>query len=68
MIKASIEASVMQIDFQDDEYWINRISTDTSAFEVIYDRYLPKVSRYIYRKVGDQMATEDLTSLFFFML
>ena len=66
MIKANIEVPVMEIEFQDDEYWINRISKDTSAFEVIYDRYLPKVSRYIYRKVGDQMATEDLTSLVFF--
>ena len=56
----------MEIEFQDDEYWISRISTDTSAFEVIYDRYLPKISRYIHRRVGDQMAAEDITSLVFF--
>lgn len=66
MMKSNIEASVMKIESHDDEYWINRIPSDSSAFEVIYDRYLPKISRYIHRKVGDQMVTEDLTSQVFF--
>lgn len=56
----------METKYLDEAYWINRISTDTSAFEAIYDCYLPKVSRYIYRKVGDQTVTEDLTSQVFF--
>jgi len=49
----------------DDEYWIKRIPIDPSAFEVIYDRYLLQVYRYIYRKVGNQAEAEDLTSIVF---
>jgi len=62
----NIDAKTADLKSQDDDYWIERMSTDTAAFEIIYDRYLPKISRYIYRKVGDQLATEEITALVFF--
>ena len=49
----------------DDEYWIKHIHIDTLAFEVLYDRYLLQVYRYIYWKVGNQAEAEDLTSIVF---
>ena len=49
----------------DDEYWIKPIPIDPSAFEVIYDRYLLQVYRYIYRKVGNQAEARYLTSIVF---
>lgn len=55
----------METKLFDDEYWIARVSTDISAFEVLYDRYLPKVYRFIYRRVGNQAEAEDLTSFVF---
>ena len=64
----NIDAKTADLKSQDDDYWIERMSTDTAAFEIIYDRYLPKISRYIYRKVGDQLATEEITALVFSML
>lgn len=49
----------------DDDYWVKRISFDASAFDVLYDRYLPSVYRYIYQKVGNRTEAEDLTSVVF---
>lgn len=56
----------METDYQSDEYWIKRMATDINAFEVIYDRYLPGLSRYIYRRIGDPIETEELTAEVFF--
>ena len=53
------------IQYQDDDYWIKRMSTDTTAFEVIYDRYVDRVSRYIFRKIGNPSEAEELTSIVF---
>lgn len=65
MEKMSNAAANTDIQYQDDEYWIKRMSTDTTAFEVIYDRYVDRVSRYISRKVGNPSETEELTSIVF---
>ncbi len=62
----NIEADVEESRSQGDDYWVERMYTNSAAFEVIYNRYLPKISRFIYRKVGNQFATEELTSLVFF--
>lgn len=35
---------------------------DTSAFEKIYDFYVPKIFRFVFLKIGDKELAEDLTS------
>jgi RNA polymerase sigma factor (sigma-70 family) len=56
---------VVETENQDDEDWVQRFSTDPTAFEKIYAHYLPLVYRYIYRRVSNQMEAEDLTSFVF---
>ena len=36
-----------------------------SAFVALYQRYLPRVYRYVYRRVGNQQDAEDLTASVF---
>lgn len=36
-----------------------------SAFVALYQRYLPRVYRYVYRQVGNQQDAEDLTASVF---
>ncbi len=50
-------------NIMDDDYWVNRIQVDPNAFEVIYNRYLPVIYRYIARRVRIESVAEDLTSI-----
>jgi len=38
---------------------------DRSAFVALYRRYLPRIYRYVYRRVGNQQDAEDVTALVF---
>lgn len=38
---------------------------DRSAFVALYRRYLPRVYRYVYRRVGNQQDAEDVTASVF---
>lgn len=40
--------------------------TDKAAFGVIYERYVDKIYKYIYYRVGNKHDAEDLTSRVFF--
>jgi len=42
-----------------------RARTDRDAFGALYDRYLPLVHAYCYRRLGNREAAEDATSLVF---
>lgn len=46
----------------DDEYWVSRMTFDPNAFEAIYNRYLPRLTRYFTRRVGNETVAEDLTA------
>jgi RNA polymerase sigma-70 factor (ECF subfamily) len=39
--------------------------TDPSAFAELYERYYPRVYRYVYHRVGDSTDAEDVTALVF---
>jgi RNA polymerase sigma-70 factor (ECF subfamily) len=41
---------------------IERARTDSEAFGRLYDRYLPRVYRYAYRRTGSHADAEDLTA------
>ncbi len=55
----NIEAEAAESKSQDDDFWIEQMYTNSASFEVIYNRYLPKIPRFIYRKVGNQSETEE---------
>ncbi len=42
-----------------------RSKTDAHAFTSLYERYYPRVYKYIYFRVGDHSAAEDLVSTIF---
>jgi RNA polymerase sigma-70 factor (ECF subfamily) len=45
---------------------VKRAKEDKSAFGEIYERYVDKIYKYIYYRVGNQHDAEDLTSRVFF--
>lgn len=44
---------------------VSRARDDSAAFAELYDFYLPRVFGFIYRRVQDRCAAEDLTSMTF---
>ena len=46
----------------DEDALVEAARTDRAAFGQLYDRYFDAIYNYIYRRVGDQEAAEDLTS------
>jgi RNA polymerase sigma-70 factor (ECF subfamily) len=48
-----------------DNSLVARARRDPCAFAGLYDRYLRQVYRYLYSRVGDRYAVEDLTSQVF---
>ncbi len=38
---------------------------DRAAFVALYQRYLPRVYRYVYRRVGNRQDAEDVTASVF---
>ena len=60
-------ATVIQmesIDLTDDDL-IHRATQDRAAVSILYRRYLPRVYRYLYARVGSCSEAEDLTSQVF---
>jgi RNA polymerase sigma-70 factor (ECF subfamily) len=47
---------------QDENALVEAARTDRRAFGELYDRYFDATYNYIYRRVGDHEAAEDLTS------
>jgi len=50
---------------ENDAHLVTAAKQDRSAFVALYRRYLPRVYRYVYRRVGNQQDAEDLTALVF---
>ena len=50
---------------QNDEYWIKRLPNDVTAYNIIYDRYLIPVYRYVFRRVSNKWDAEDITAIVF---
>jgi RNA polymerase sigma-70 factor (ECF subfamily) len=47
---------------QDEDALVEAARTDRAAFGRLYDRHFDAIYNYIFRRVGDQEAAEDLTS------
>jgi RNA polymerase sigma-70 factor (ECF subfamily) len=45
---------------------IQRAKTDPQAFGEVFDFYYPKISNYIFHRVGEPAASQDITSTVFF--
>lgn len=63
MMNKNFSPPVATNNIMDDDYWVNRIQVDPNAFEVIYNRYIPAIYRYIARRVRIESVAEDLTSI-----
>jgi len=50
---------------ENDSRLVTAARQNRSAFLTLYQRYLPRVYRYVYRQVGNQQDAEDLTALVF---
>jgi RNA polymerase sigma-70 factor (ECF subfamily) len=50
---------------EDDARLVTAARQNRSAFVALYRRYLPRVYRYVYRRVGSQQDAEDVTALVF---
>lgn len=49
----------------DDPHLVERARRDPEAFAALYREYLPRVYRYLYRRVGSILDAEDLTAQVF---
>ena len=50
---------------ENDARLVTAARQNRSAFVALYRRYLPRVYRYVYRRVGNQQDAEDLTASVF---
>ncbi len=49
----------------DDETLANQAGSAPAVFAILYERYLPPVYRYIYRRLGNAREAEDITAQVF---
>lgn len=52
----------MNVSVNSDDYWIRRIVKDVSEFDVIYDRYITPIYKYVIRRVPNKFEAEDITA------
>ena len=50
---------------ENDARLVTAARQNRSAFVALYRRYLPRVYRYVYRRVGNQQDAEDVTASVF---
>ena len=53
------------MQFSDEVTLIERARYDSDAFAALYQRYLPRVYRYLYLRLGSRHDSEDITSQVF---
>src|SRR5215472_19030834 len=51
-----------RLSHDDEQALVERAKRDPAAFEELYDRYLLRIYRYVYSRLRDQTAAEDVTS------
>lgn len=51
-----------RLSHDDEQALVERAKQDPAAFEELYDRYLLRIYRYVYSRIRDQSAAEDVTS------
>ena len=54
-----------RLSHDDEQALVERAKHDPAAFEELYDRYLVRIYRYVYSRIRDQSAAEDVTSEIF---
>ena len=50
------------MDFQEESQLVEAAKQDSTALEKLYDLYFPKVYSFVFAKLHDQAASEDITS------
>ena len=51
-----------RLSHDDEQALVERAKHDPAAFGELYDRYLLRIYRYVYSRIRDQSAAEDVTS------
>lgn len=59
------EAPPIQLDAEEESKIIKEACRDTHAFSSLYRKYVQQIYRYLYNRVGQVAAAEDLTSQVF---
>lgn len=49
----------------DEKEWVRQAQQDASAFGRIYDHYIDRIFRYVYRDVQDEAVAQDITATTF---
>ena len=50
------------VDLDDERDLVEQAKRDREAFALLYRRYYARIAGYVYRRVGDRHATEDLVA------
>lgn len=53
------------LDKKEEKDLVERSKTDFSAFDKLYNFYLPKIYRYVFRRIRHKQEAEDITALTF---
>ena len=51
-----------RLSHDDEQALVERAKRDPAAFEELYDRYIVRIYRYVYSRLRDRSAAEDVTS------
>ncbi|MFU8774128.1 MAG: RNA polymerase sigma factor [Anaerolineales bacterium] len=63
--RSTQEIGEEQVSNRDEAAMVRAAVDDPDAFAELYWRYLPRVYRYVYSRVGEKHAAEDLSALIF---
>ena len=50
------------LELEEEQALVERARTDSAAFAALYDRYVERVYRYAFRRIGTHADAEDLTA------
>lgn len=60
-----MDDSARQSTLEGEPELVERAKKDDQAFEILYNHYFPKIYGYIFKRVGNHAATEDIVSTTF---
>ena len=59
---SELAANPAEASRAEEDRLVEQAKTDAEAFGTLYDRYFPRIYRFVYTRVGDRATAEDVTS------